>query len=130
MNKAQAESLAKVLGAEVWKRDEGEYVAAIRRPDGALIVFGDDGVAEYPDDAAYDAETPAATIVLRDDPTEYWVIEDAEGAVFLADPDHGRGWPTEEDATHEARGLQSRTGVRCRARPQRPDDARATARRD
>lgn len=129
MNRAEAETLARALGAELWQRDEGEYVCAIRRPDGAVVVFDDEGVAEYPDDAAYDAAAPAARIVLRDDPTGYWVIEDAEGTVFLADPDHGRGWPTEEDATHEARGLQSRTGVKCRVRPQRIEDARATGRR-
>ena len=122
MEQQQARELARVLGGEVWTSDDGAYLVALRRPDGAIVVFSDDAVTEYADDDAFDAGTPVATILLRDDPTEYWVIEDEEGTVILADPDHGRGWPNEGDAEHEARGIESRTGLATWARPQCLED--------
>lgn len=122
MDERQAEALAKVIGGETWQSGGGIYVVALRRPDGSIVVFSDDLVAEYPDDEAFDAAQPSASIMLRDDPTEYWVIQDEEGGVMLADPDHGRGWPSEEEAEHEARGIQSRTGLKTWARRQRLED--------
>lgn len=62
------------------------------------------------------------SILLRDDPTEYWIIEDADGGIWMNDRTLGRGWTSEEDAQHEARGIQSRTGVRNWVRNQRLDD--------
>ncbi len=122
MDEAQAKALAKAIGGEEWQSGGGIYVVALRRPDGSIVVFSDDAVAEYPDDDAFDAGTPTTSILLRDDPTEYWVIQDEEGGVMLADPDHGRGWPSEEEAEHEARGIQSRTGLKTWARRQRVED--------
>lgn len=121
MNQLQAKSLAKAIGGEEWSVG-GDYVVGIHRPDGYIVVISDDAVAEYPDDEAYDAANPSASIMLRDDPTEYWVIQDEEGAVMLADPDHGRGWASEEEAEHEARGIQSRTGLKTWARRQTLED--------
>jgi hypothetical protein len=122
MDERQAEALAKAVGGEAWQSGGGIYVVALRRPDGSIVVFSDDVVAEYPDDEAFDAGQPSASIMLRDDPTEYWVIQDEEGGVMLADPDHGRGWASEEEAEHEARGIQSRTGLKTWARRQRLED--------
>ena len=126
MEQQQARELARVLGGEAWTSDVGAYLVALRRPDGAIVVFSDDTVTEYADDDAFDAGTPAANILLRDDPTEYWVIEDEEGTVMLADPVHGRGWASEEDAEHEARGIESRTGLTTWARRQRLEDTLPT----
>ncbi len=95
---------------------------AIRRPNGSIVVFSEDLVAEYADDEAFDAGQARASILLRDDPTEYWVVQDEEGGVILADSLHGRGWAQEEDAEHEAMAVQSRTGLKCWARRQRLDD--------
>jgi hypothetical protein len=122
MDERQAEALAKVIGGEAWQSGGGVYVVALHRPDGSIVVFSDDLVAEYADDDAFDAGRSSKSILLRDDPTEYWVIQDEEGAVMLADPDHGRGWPDESEAEHEAMGLQSRTGLRCWVRRQRLED--------
>lgn len=116
------EAQAKALGGEEWQSGGGIYVVALRRPDGFIVVFSDDAVAEYANEEAFDAGTPTTSILLRDDPTEYWVIQDEEGMVMLADPDHGRGWPSEEEAEHEARGIQSRTGLKTWARCQRLED--------
>lgn len=122
MNEQQAEALAKAVGGESWQSGGDIYIVALRRPDGTIVVFSDDMVAEYPDDDAFDSAKPTTSILLRDDPTEYWVIQDEEGMVMLADPDHGRGWPSEEDAEHEARGIASRTGLKTWARRQRLED--------
>jgi hypothetical protein len=122
MDEQRANELARAIGGEAWQTGGGIYVVALRRPDGSIVVFSDDLVAEYPDDEAYDAAEPSKSILLRDDPTEYWVIQDEEGGVMLADPEHGRGWPTEEDAQHEAHGIQSRTGLKTWARRQRLED--------
>jgi hypothetical protein len=122
MDEKAAKALAKAIGGEEWQSGGGTYVVAIRRPDGALVVFSDDLVAEYADDEAFDAAKPTSSIMLRDDPTEYWVVEDAKGTVMLADLDHGRGWADEYDAQHEASGLQSRTGIRTWARRQELED--------
>lgn len=87
MDEQQAETLSKAVGGEAWQSGGGVYVVGLRRPDGSIVVFSDDVVAEYPDDDAFDAAKPTASIMLRDDPTEYWVIQDEEGGVMLADPD-------------------------------------------
>lgn len=120
-----AQALAKAIGGEAWQSGGGLYVVAIRRPDGAIVVFSDDLVAEYADDDAFDAGEPRTSILLRDDPTEYWVVQDEEGGVLLADPEHGRGWPTEQEAAYEAGGLASRTGIKTWARRQRPEDTQS-----
>lgn len=122
MDEQQAENLAKAVGGEVWKSSGAGYVVGLRRPGGSIVVFSDDVVAEYADDSAFDAAKPSATIMLRDDPTEYWVVQDEQGGLMLADPDHGRGWPSEEEAEHEARGIQSRTGLKTWVRRQRLED--------
>jgi hypothetical protein len=122
MDERQAEALAKAVGGESWQSGGDIYVVALRRPDGSIVVFSDDLVAEYADDDAFDAAKPTTSILLRDDPTEYWVIQDEEGTVMLADPDHGRGWADESEAEHEAMGLQSRTGLKTWARRQRLED--------
>ncbi|MCC6284722.1 MAG: hypothetical protein IT439_05395 [Phycisphaerales bacterium] len=122
MDEAKARVLAKLVGGEEWRIGEREFVVVLRRPDGSIVALSDDVVAEYPGDGAFDAGTPSTNILLRDDPTEYWVIQDEEGGVMLADPDHGRGWPSEEEAEHEARGIQSRTGLKTWARRQRLED--------
>lgn len=123
MDEQRAEALAKTVGGEAWQSGGGIYVVAIRRPDGSIVVFSDDVVAEYPDDEAFDAGQPTAEILLRSDPTEYWVVQDEEGGVMLANPEHGRGWAQEEDAEHEARAIQSRTGMKTWPRPQRLEDS-------
>lgn len=122
MDENAAKTLAEAVGGEVWQSGGGVYVVALRRPDGSIVVFSDDLVAEYEDDEAFENSKPQSSIVLRSDPTEYWVIEDAEGGLWMCDRKHGRGWATEEDAEHEARGIASRTGVRNWVRPQRLDD--------
>lgn len=123
MNHVMADALAAAVGGEAWDVDGGAFVVAIRRPDGSLVVFAADEVREYEDDDAFDSGRASATIRLRDDPSEYWVIQDEEGGVMLADPDHGRGWSSEEEAQHEARGIQSRTGLKTWARRQRSEDS-------
>lgn len=122
MDERQADALAKVIGGEVWQAQGGGFVVSLRRPDGTIVIVSDDAVTEYANDDAFDDARPSTSITLRDDPTEYWVIEDEEGGILLADPAHGRGWPSEEEAEHEARGIASRTGQRTWARRQRVDD--------
>jgi hypothetical protein len=122
MDEAAAKVLAAAIGGEEWQSGGGVYIVALKRPDGSVVVFSDDLVAEYADDEAFEASSPATSILLRESPEEYWVIEDAKGDVWLEYPKHGRGWALEEDAQQEARGIQSRTGLRCFVRPQRLDD--------
>lgn len=122
MDEAAAKELAAAIGGEVWQSGGDVHVVVLKRPDGSLVVFSEDLVAEYADDEAFEESSPATSILLREGPEEYWVIEDAKGEVWLEDPKHGRGWAIEQDAQHEARGIQSRTGLRSFVRPQRLDD--------
>lgn len=121
MDEKQAKALAEAIGGEDWQSGGGVYVVAIRKPDGSVVVFSDDLVCEYESDEAFEAGQPKATIELREDPEEYWVVYDEEGTVFLNT--HGRGWADEYEAQQEASGLQSRTGVNHHVRRQRLDDA-------
>jgi hypothetical protein len=123
MNEQQAKKLAATVGGEVWQSGGGIHLVVIRRPDGSLVVFSEDLVAEYPDDDAFDASMPSASILLRDDPTEYWVVQDADGGIWMDDREHVRGWSFVEDAQHEAAGIQSRLGVHCWARQQTLEDS-------
>lgn len=121
MDEKAANKLAAAIGGEVWQSGGGIHVVTLRRPDGSLVVFSEDLVAEYDDDEAFENSKPSTTILLREDPGEYWVVESESGDVWLQDPDHGRGWATQDDAEQEARGIQSRVG-RCWVRHQRPSD--------
>jgi hypothetical protein len=87
-------------------------------------VISDERVAEYEADEAFEAAQPESSIALIDDPEDYWVVQDEEGSVFFEHD--ARGWPDQEDAEHEARYLQSRTGLVHFARPQRLKDALET----
>ncbi len=121
MEERQAEAIANALGGESWQSGGGVYVVVIRKPGGRLVVISEERVAEYASEEDFDAGNADTSIALIDDPTEYWVVQDEEGAVFF---EHTlRGWPDEEDAEHEARYLQSRTGLVHFARPQRLEDA-------
>ncbi len=121
MDAKHAEIVAAAIGGEVCQSGGDIYVVTIRRPDGSLVVFSEDLVAEYDDEDAIDASSPAMTIMLRTDPTEYWVVESETGDVWLQDPNHGRGWASEEEAQQEAAGITSRVG-RCWVRHQRLSD--------
>ena len=118
MDEKQAKALAKAIGGEDWQSGGGIYVVGIRRPDGKMVVISDDLVAEYEDDEAFDEGRATSTILLRDDPTEYWVVQDEDGDVALEYPDHGRGWASEEEAAHEARYLETQLGKKHWARRQ------------
>jgi hypothetical protein len=122
MDEQAAKKLAKALGGEAWQSGGGIWLVILYRPDGGLVVFSEDLVAEYPDEDAFDASTPTASIYLRGDPTEYWIVEDADGGIWMDDPNHGRGWSTEEYAQEEATAIQSRIGTRCFVRQQRLAD--------
>jgi len=122
MDENAANMLAANIGGEVWQSGGGIYLVILRRPDGGLVVFSDDLVAEYPDEDAFDASSPSVSILLRSSPTDYWVVESADGEIWMQNRNHGRGWTTKEDAQDEASAIQSRTGVRCLVRHQRLDD--------
>lgn len=121
MDERQANAIADALGGESWQSGGGIYVVAIRKPGGRLVVISDERVAEYASEEDFDAARPDTTVDLIDDPTEYWVVQDEEGTVFFAHD--SLGWPDEYEAEHEARALQSRTGLHCFARQQRLEDA-------
>lgn len=121
MDEEAANKLAAAIGGDVWQSGGGIHVVTIKRPDGGLVVFSEDLVAEYDDEQAFEDANPSTTILLRTNPTDYWVIESEDGHVWMQDREHGRGWASEDDAKREAGGIQSRVG-RCWVRHQRPSD--------
>lgn len=121
MTEQQATLVAKAIGGEVWESEGDKHIVAIRRPDDGLVVFSTDLISEYDDEVAFENAMPSTTILVRTDPTEYWVIECENGDVWLDDPEHGRGWASEDEAQEEAHGIQSRVG-RCWVRQQRVSD--------
>ena len=84
--------------------------------------FSDDLVAEYADDNAFDAAAPSTKILLRSNPSEYWVVESSDGGVWMNDRTYGRGWANREDAEEQASAIQSRIGTTCYVRQQRLGD--------
>ena len=115
MNEQQATAIADALGGEAWQSGGGMWVVTINRSDGKLIGITDDAICMYADDTAFDRGEASDLIELNagigDD--SRWVVQDAEGDVFYRNPDMKVGWRSEEEAEHEARALQSRTGTRC-----------------
>lgn len=109
MDEKTAEQLAAIVGGEAWQSGGGIYLVTVNRDDGTLVVFSGDAICEYADDEAFDASKPSKTILLTIPETEdLYVIVDLKGNVFYLDNAMERGWRHEEDAEHEARGLESR----------------------
>lgn len=107
MNQQQAESLASVFSGDAWESG-GQWVAGFWRGDGKLVVFSEDAVSEYESDDAFDSGTAISTFSLASGDEEWWVILDSDGDVIYRDPDLKVGWRSQEEAEHEARGLESR----------------------
>lgn len=118
----EATLLASSIGGQVWQSGGGVHVVLLRRPDGAIVAFSDDLVAEYADENALEAAAPSTTILLRSNPSEYWVVESSDGGVWMNDRTHGRGWANQEDAQEHASAIQSRIGTKCCVRQQRLSD--------
>jgi hypothetical protein len=74
------------------------------------MVFSGDALCEYDSEEDFDEARAAKTIVLASGDEECWVVVDTEGNTFFRNPDLKTGWRFREDAEHEAKGLQSRTG--------------------
>ncbi|MBN8599254.1 MAG: hypothetical protein J0L78_16395 [Planctomycetes bacterium] len=109
MDQRTAEQLAAIVGGEAWQSGGGIYLVTVTRDDGSLVVFSGDAVCEYESDQAFDAGRAAKTILLNIPETEdLYVIVDLEGNVFYQDDAMERGWRYQEEAEHEARGLESR----------------------
>ncbi|MGE3109704.1 MAG: hypothetical protein AB7N65_11210 [Vicinamibacterales bacterium] len=109
MDQRTAEHLAAIVGGEAWQSGGGIYLVTVTRDDGSLVVFSGDAVCEYESDEAFDAGRAAKTILLNIPETEdLYVIVDIEGNVFYQDDAMERGWRYQEEAEHEARGLESR----------------------
>lgn len=109
MDERTANQLAALVGGEAWQSGGGIWLVTVTRDDGALVVFSGDAICEYENDAAFDAgkasKMVATTIPEADD---LYVIVDRQGTVFYRDNAMERGWRYQEDAEHEARGLESR----------------------
>ena len=109
MDQRTAEQLAAIVGGEAWQSGGGIYLVTVTRDDGSLVVFSGDAVCEYESDQAFGAGRAAKTILLNIPETEdLYVIVDLEGNVFYQDDAMERGWRYQEEAEHEARGLESR----------------------
>ncbi|MCC6322070.1 MAG: hypothetical protein IT438_11615 [Phycisphaerales bacterium] len=109
MDQRTAEQLAAIVGGEAWQSGGGIYLVTVTRDDGSLVVFSGDAVCEYESDQAFDAGRAAKTMLLNIPETEdLYVIVDLEGNVFYQDDAMERGWRYQEEAEHEARGLESR----------------------
>jgi hypothetical protein len=109
MDEKTAEQLAAIVGGEAWQSGGGIYLVTVNRDDGSLVVFSGEAICEYANDEAFDASKPSKTILLTIPETEeLYVIVDLKGNVFYLDNAMERGWRHEEDAEHEARGLESR----------------------
>jgi hypothetical protein len=109
MDERTAEQLATIVGGEAWQSGGAAYFVTVNRDDGSLIVFTGDAIAEYRDESAFDAANPSNTIFLRiPEVDDLYVIVDLQGNVFYRSNALERGWRYEEDAEHEARGLESR----------------------
>src|SRR5688572_11878945 len=70
-----------------------------------------DCVCEYASEEDFDAGNASQTIYLEDQDIggdDRWVIVDQTGAVMYENDEFELGWRHEEDARHEARGLESR----------------------
>jgi len=117
MDQKRAEALAAVVGGEAWDSGGGVWLVTVRRADGSLVVFSGEAVCEYQNDEAFDRAEARSTILLEDDDVR-WVISDAAGNVFYQHDSLELGWRWEEEARHEARALESRTGERYLVREQ------------
>ena len=112
MNEQQANALAEVFSGEAWNSGGGIWLAAYWRGDGKYVVFSGDAVCEYESDEAFDNGRASNTLLLASGDEEWWVVSDAKGNVIFRDSDLKTGWRSREEAEHEARGLESRTGER------------------
>jgi len=109
MDERTAEQLAVIVAEEAWQSGGGIYLVTVNRDDGSLVVFSGDAICEYENDEAFDAGRASKTIRITLPETEdLYVIVDLKGNVFYQDNAMERGWRDEEDALHEARGLESR----------------------
>lgn len=112
MNQQQAEALANVFSGEAWDSGGGTWLAAYWRGDGKYIVFSGDAICEYASEEDFDKGQSANCLTLASGEEEWWVIADAKGNTFYRDEELKTAWRNQEDAEHEAKGLQSRTGDR------------------
>lgn len=125
MDEKTAEQLATIVGGEAWNSGGGIWLVTVNRDDGSLVVFSGDAIVEYENEDAFDAARASKTILLTIPETDdLWVVADAKGGVLYRDPDMKRGWAYEEDARHEAMGIESRTGERLLVVRQSEVDAR------
>ena len=110
MNEKQAEALARALGGEAWNSGGGIWLVQLLVGE-KLVVFSDDCICEYASEDDFDAGNASQTIYLEDQDAggdDRWVIVDQTGAVMYENNDLELGWRHEEDARHEAQGLESR----------------------
>lgn len=112
MNEQQANALAEIFSGEAWNSGGGIWLAAYWRGDGKYIVFSGDSVCEYESEEAFDSSNASNTLVLASGDEEWWVVSDAQGNIIYRNPDLRTGWRFQQEAEHEARGFQSRTGER------------------
>ncbi|MGH7130346.1 MAG: hypothetical protein ACREJO_00155 [Phycisphaerales bacterium] len=108
MNEQQAEALANIFSGEAWDSGGGIWLAAYWRGDGKYIVFSGDAVCEYDNDEAFDNNKANQTLILASGDEEWWVVADTKGNRFYRDNKLEVGWRSQEEAEHEAKGLQSR----------------------
>jgi hypothetical protein len=112
MNEQQANALAEIFSGEAWNSGGGIWLAAYWRGDGKYIAFSGDAVCEYDSEEAFDAAKTANMLILASGDEEFWVVADSKGNIMYRNADLKTGWRSEEEASHEARGLTSRTGER------------------
>lgn len=112
MDRKTADQLASLLGGEAWER-ANEWVVSVHMDDGKVVLFGSDEIKEYRNDDELEHGSPTSSIAVTIPSDEdLWVVVDRAGHVFYENNALERGWRYEEDARHEAMGLQSRTGER------------------
>jgi len=111
MDEQTAKQLAAIVGGEAWQSGGGIWLVAIHNDDGTIVVLSGDSVCEYESEEAFDESRPSKTILLGiPESGDLYVIVDLEGTVYYLDSALRRGWRYEEDAQHEAAGVQSRLG--------------------
>jgi len=107
--RTNSRQLATIIGGEAWQSGGGIYLVTVNRDDGSLVVLSGDTICEYENDEAFDAGRASKTVLLNIPETQdLYVIVDLRGIVFYQDNVMERGWRYEEDATQEARALESR----------------------
>lgn len=114
MDKKTAEQLEALVGGEAWERN-GEWVVSAHEEDGTVVLYTGQGIFQYEDDSALDADKPMASVNASIPSAEdLWVLIDEQGDIIYQNNLLKRGWRYQEDAQRQARVLHTNAGVKFR----------------